>query len=88
MIRHIPLIRPTPGRRPTAPQPINEICVDIPEGYRFESGKNPSDKNTRFKNIGSRELKKPVANLKVGTGTVQGQTRNGGGRPFHGAAAA
>jgi hypothetical protein len=32
---------------------INEICADIPEGYLCESGKNPSDKNTRFKIIGS-----------------------------------
>ena len=37
----------------TEPQFINEICADIPEGYLYESGKNPSDKNTRFKIIGS-----------------------------------
>jgi hypothetical protein len=34
-------------------QLISEICADIPEGYLCESGKNPSDKNTRFKIIGS-----------------------------------
>ena len=31
-------------RRTTAPQPINEICANITEGYLCESGKNPSDK--------------------------------------------
>ena len=41
--------------RATAPQLINEICADITEGYNRESGKNPSDKNTRFKIIKSHE---------------------------------